>query len=588
MIKGKMPYFRSRIPARLSHRMDRNEIRIPVQTSDLQKASIVCRLLQRQMNRICDIMEKENHSFTYDELRAKLDEVANLLLSSIESWIFDYIHSNHNTSKDREEVARGIDHFINDTRRSLVESDYGIAQRDFLSMGPPELQNISSLWAFDSLAKEYYQKRIHVLEVAKQHLQGNYDTEYDRRKGTATVDPDATFYARVKRENNMQTPASAPEVSFSQLIEQFIEFKVSSGEWQAKTRIGRQASLRLLVEYFGEDCDPATLTASQMLDFRENVLRKLPVRRNISPEYRNKTLKELLKLDNIKPMDISTVNDYLMVCSSFFLWGIRFHNWKSNPVSGLSISDHRSDDEKRVPYTQVEVETIFKNWAALPDNTPDRRARKEQFGWIILIAAYSGMRENEICQLFVSDIVCSKGVPCFDLQENHPSKSLKNRQSRRLVPIHAQLLKHGFLTFVSCQREQPEKIIREEMPPVRQLFTCCLWDKNNHYGRNFSRAYAAFSHAILPDSPAKFHSFRHNVATCLNNLDGISSHHVSRILGHAQQTTTERIYTKTDLEVLSGILNRMHYNVDPFELLGMTSLPESTVQEQIARLPVKE
>ena len=90
-------------------------------------------------------MEKENHSFTYDELRAKLDEVANLLLSSIESWTFDYIHSNHNTSKDREEVARGIDHFINDTRRSLVESDYGIAQRDFLSMGPPELQNISSL-----------------------------------------------------------------------------------------------------------------------------------------------------------------------------------------------------------------------------------------------------------------------------------------------------------------------------------------------------------------------------------------------------------------------------------------------------------
>ena len=156
MIKGKMPYFRSRIPARLSHRMDRNEIRIPVRTTDLQKASAVCRLLQRQMNRICDIMEKENHSFTYDELRAKLDEVANLLLSSIESWTFDYIHSNHNTPKDREEVARGIDHFINDTRRSLVESDYGIAQRDFQTMGPPELQNISSLWAFDSLAKEYY------------------------------------------------------------------------------------------------------------------------------------------------------------------------------------------------------------------------------------------------------------------------------------------------------------------------------------------------------------------------------------------------------------------------------------------------
>ena len=86
---------------------------------------MVCRLLQQYLNRIYDIMEKENHSFTYDELRAKLDEVANLLLSSIESWIFDYIHSNHNTSKDREEVARGIDHFINDTRRSLWKAIMG-------------------------------------------------------------------------------------------------------------------------------------------------------------------------------------------------------------------------------------------------------------------------------------------------------------------------------------------------------------------------------------------------------------------------------------------------------------------------------
>lgn len=532
-------------------------------------------------------MEKENHSFTYDELRAKLDEVANLLLSSIESWTFDYIHSNHNTPKDREEVARGIDHFINDTRRSLVESDYGIAQRDFQTMGPPELQNISSLWAFDSLAKEYYQKRIHVLEVAKQHLQGNYDTEYDRRKGTATVDPHATLQARAMREQIIPAPVSTPEVSFSQLIEQFIEFKVSSGEWKAKTRVSRQASLHLLVEYFGEECDPAAITASQMLDFREKVLRKLPVRRNVSPEYRNKSLKDLLELDHIKTMDIATINDYLMVCSSFFQWGIRFHDWKSNPVSGLLISDQRSDDAKRVPYTQTEIETIFRNWVTFPDNTPARKARKEQFGWILLIAAHSGMRENEICQLFVSDIVCSNGIPCFDLQENHPTKSLKNRQSRRQVPIHAQLLKHGFLTFVNRQRELPEKIICEGTPPVRQLFPCCLWDKNNHYGRNFSRAYAAFSHAILPDSPAKFHSFRHNVATCLNNLDGISSHHVSRILGHAQQTTTERIYTKTDLEVLSGILNRMHYNVDPFELLGMPSLSDAAVQEQIALLPVK-
>ncbi|WP_417169951.1 DUF6538 domain-containing protein, partial [Victivallis sp.] len=53
-MKGQTPYFRSRIPMWLSRRMGRNEIRIPVRTTDLQKASAVCKLLQRQMNRICD------------------------------------------------------------------------------------------------------------------------------------------------------------------------------------------------------------------------------------------------------------------------------------------------------------------------------------------------------------------------------------------------------------------------------------------------------------------------------------------------------------------------------------------------------
>lgn len=210
--------------------------------------------------------------------------MANLLLASIESWTFDYIHSNHNTPNDREEVSQEIDHFINDPRRSLVESDYGIAQRDFLTMGPPELQNVSSPEIFDPLAKEYYQKRIHVLEVAKQHLRGNCDTEYDRRRGVATVDPHTTLQARAMREQIMPPPASSPKVPFSQLIEQFIKFKVSSGEWKAKTRVSRQAPLRLLIEHFGDECDPAAITASQMLDFRENVLRKLPVRKNVSPE----------------------------------------------------------------------------------------------------------------------------------------------------------------------------------------------------------------------------------------------------------------------------------------------------------------
>ena len=65
---------------------------------------MVCRLLQQYLNRIYDIMEKENRVFTYEELRARLDEVANFALYAIELWIFDYVNSGHKTPKDREEI----------------------------------------------------------------------------------------------------------------------------------------------------------------------------------------------------------------------------------------------------------------------------------------------------------------------------------------------------------------------------------------------------------------------------------------------------------------------------------------------------
>ena len=53
-------------------------------------------------------MEKENRVFTYEELRARLDEVANFALYAIELWIFDYVNSGHKTPKDREEISRGL------------------------------------------------------------------------------------------------------------------------------------------------------------------------------------------------------------------------------------------------------------------------------------------------------------------------------------------------------------------------------------------------------------------------------------------------------------------------------------------------
>ena len=60
--------------------------------------------------------------------------------------------------------------------------------------------------------------------------------------------------------------------------------------------------------------------------------------------------------------------------------------------------------------------------------------------WVPLIGLYTGMRLEEICQGYVSDIKEIDGVWCFDVNDDKPDKSVKT-EDRRLVPIHPFLVK---------------------------------------------------------------------------------------------------------------------------------------------------
>lgn len=72
--------------------------------------------------------------------------------------------------------------------------------------------------------------------------------------------------------------------------------------------------------------------------------------------------------------------------------------------------------------------------------------------WIILIGRYSGMRQNEICQLYHNDVMKVDGVWCFRVDNLNPNQTLKTDSSRRFVPIHSQLLTLGLLDFIKDRK----------------------------------------------------------------------------------------------------------------------------------------
>lgn len=65
--------------------------------------------------------------------------------------------------------------------------------------------------------------------------------------------------------------------------------------------------------------------------------------------------------------------------------------------------------------------------------------------WVPLIALWTGMRADEICQLDKKAIYRDDGIWAFDLYTNDEGALVKNKFSRRRFPINPKLVELGLL-----------------------------------------------------------------------------------------------------------------------------------------------
>lgn len=182
-----------------------------------------------------------------------------------------------------------------------------------------------------------------------------------------------------------------------------------------------------------------------------------------------------------------------------------------NPAKGLQVIDRVRRRDKRRPFSTEQLRLIFDapiyrgcvdDWAgySTPGYAHPRRGRF----WVPLIALFSGMRMNEICQLHVADIHRLDGVDCFFVTEG-PSdadngKRLKTAASERFIPIHPQLVEIGFLSFVEQRRAAG----------AVRLFSELQKSSTGYYSDPFSKWFRRFlERAGAAREKTCFHSFRH-------------------------------------------------------------------------------
>ncbi|WP_122081893.1 tyrosine-type recombinase/integrase [Vibrio coralliirubri] len=227
-----------------------------------------------------------------------------------------------------------------------------------------------------------------------------------------------------------------------------------------------------------------------------------------------------------KGLAVLTLNKYLQTYSSLFRW-LKNHGYiKANPFEGIALKEHRRAQDQRKAFPVTCIGSVINKCAEVGSATYG----KEYYKYVPLIAAYSGMRLNEICQLFKRDIQLIDNQWCFVISDDAVGQRLKTPSSKRLVPMHNEIIQSGFFDYIEgngSDRCFPE-----------------LTHSRDGYGKNASRWFnERLMKKHFPELDYVFHSFRHTVADVMMKSD-VDKGIARAILGHVDDSETFGRYGK--------------------------------------------
>ena len=325
--------------------------------------------------------------------------------------------------------------------------------------------------------------------------------------------------------------SKANVVTLKSAFENYISNTSISNNWSDSTfglvrHVGRLMSMK-----FGDELDIKKIKRDDLLNFR-NVLLQLPTKLSQNSLYKDKSLDEIIALAKDRPkISKSTIKKYIVRVSEFFKYCNDSDYIDKNPAIDLQISINQDDVTNKNPYEDSDVNALLDivSKIRLSGDTKSQRISKDELFFVTHIAAYSGMRLNEIIQLNTDDIVEKYNIVCFSLNtkidvKTGKSKTLKTRNSARIVPIHSKLSSIGLFEFI----ENKKKLARKCSKAVR-LFSCDNKDFSEYFRKKINTQVIKDS-----DKTRTFHSFRH---TFINKLiqSGQRVEHIAALVGHEQQ-----------------------------------------------------
>ncbi|MBT5034882.1 MAG: hypothetical protein HOM51_10215 [Rhodospirillaceae bacterium] len=238
----------------------------------------------------------------------------------------------------------------------------------------------------------------------------------------------------ISSDTKIATTPKQKRISFGQLVDLYTD-DLSRAHLTGKSKDAGKAKFKALSELIGAGTQLQEITRDDCRDVRA-VLIQLPT--NATKKFPGQPLRHVAAngaRDGHAVMSTTTVNSYLNTLSALFKYGINEDHLSKNPAEGLQLHNKGSRKNDRLPFSTDQLKAIFN--APLYTGSKDDQwhyaepgpnvVRRGRF-WVPLIALFSGMRLNEICQLRINDITVEDNtdVILVRLDSEDDDKSLKS------------------------------------------------------------------------------------------------------------------------------------------------------------------
>jgi integrase len=250
----------------------------------------------------------------------------------------------------------------------------------------------------------------------------------------------------------------------------------------------------------------AQIKRPYVLQFRE-ALQEMPRRR--SGKLLTATLPELVEWSkeqtSVEKVSAETVNKLLGGVQAVCLWArnnglIPDDMPWSDPFSRMRLPTRKS---RREPWALEELRTLFSSTIFAQGDRP-AAGRGEAAFWLPLMALFTGARLNELAPLTAADVITDAATDIVSInikEDQQQGRRLKTTRSARMVPIHPELTRIGFLPFVDWIR------LAGRDARLFPLLTC---GPKGGFGEAWSKWFGRYKRGLgITNTASVFHSFRH-------------------------------------------------------------------------------